>query len=89
MRQSIITKYHGPTDSMGARISVRSQAGRRYYAWDHALDVNDNHYAAAKTYAESMGWLGKGGSYVLMGGGLPDGTGNAYVIVDTRFLLPY
>jgi hypothetical protein len=79
MRQAIITKYHGPTNARGSRIGVRSQAGRKYYPWDDALDVRENHAAAAFEYAHAMRWLLDGDT--LVGGALPDGTGYAFVIV--------
>lgn len=55
---------------------LRSQAGTRFYAWDDGLGQEENHDAAANRYARDMQWLGR-----LVGGGLPDGTGNAYVFV--------
>lgn len=79
MSQAIITKYHGPTNFRGARVSARSQAGARFYAWDDAKGQEENHDSAAMAYAESLGWaVGR----VLLSGELPDGTGNAYVLAS-------
>lgn len=75
--QAIITKFLGATNYRPARVSARCQAKRIIVSWDHALDVDDNHYKAAAMLAEQLGWDAYG---PLVGGGLPDGTGNAYVI---------
>ena len=78
MRQAIITKYHGPTDRMGSRITARCQARRRIFAWDYDLDVEENHAKAAHKLATELGWLA--GGQRLVGGALPCGTGNCYVL---------
>jgi hypothetical protein len=39
MRQAITTKFIGPTNHRGSRISVRCQAKRIVVGWDHALDM--------------------------------------------------
>ena len=61
MRQAIVTKYHGPTNFRGARVSAKAQAGTKFYSWDHALDTDANHGAAAQMYAEARGWTTNGG----------------------------
>ena len=77
MRQAIVTKYHGPTDTKGSRVSARCQAKRIFVSWDDGLDVDANHAAAARNLAEKLGWGGK-----WHGGGLPCGAGNVYVCDD-------
>lgn len=74
--QAIITKYHGATNTRGSRISARSQAGRKFYSWDYALGVEENHKAAAQQYASEMKW-----GREWEGGALPDDTGYAFVRV--------
>lgn len=81
MRQAIKTKYLGPTNCHGARISVSAQAGRKTYPWDYSRDVNDNHTRAAALYAQHWGWSG-----TWVGGASPDGTGNVYVHVRHKRL---
>jgi len=63
IRQAITTKYHGPTNTRGSRISATAQAGRITIAYDHALDDTQNHAAAACALAKKFGWNGewKGG----------------------------
>ena len=61
MRESITTKYHGPSNVKGARVSATSSSGsgmRVYLAWDHAADTNTNHKLAAARLAEKMNWHG-------------------------------
>lgn len=39
--QAITTKFHGPTDSRGSRVTARCQARRMTCGWDHALTWRD------------------------------------------------
>ena len=64
--QAIITKFHGPTNVRGSRVSDTAEAGRVMLGWDHALNADDNHKAAAKALADKFKW---DGDYV--GGHLP------------------
>jgi hypothetical protein len=66
--QAIVTRYHGPGNVRGARVSARCEAGRLTLPWDHALNAEDNHRAAAEALARKFGWLPEGGR--LAGGGL-------------------
>lgn len=76
-RQGIQTKYFGPTNAKGSRVKVWAQAGVKYFGWDHALNPDENHAAAAKMYAEFWQWTGR-----WVGGAMPDGTG--YLFVNVR-----
>lgn len=58
MRQAITTAYHGPTNTNGARVSAKAEAGRIVAHWDHALSDNQNHCEAARRFAEKLGWSG-------------------------------
>ena len=79
MRQAIVTKYRGPTNSRGSRIYVKAQAGRKSYPYDHALSAEQNHVTAARAFAEYWSWNRFGEMY---GGAMPDGTGYCFVIPD-------
>ncbi len=79
MRQAIVTRYHGPTDRHGARISAKSQAGQKFYPREYALDADDDFTRCAEIYARSLDWLRPGEK--LVGGGLPDGNSAAFIIV--------
>ena len=72
--QAIETKYTGPTDSRGSRITARAQAGRISVPYDHALDFDENHDAAARALVVKLGWLGS-----WVGAQAPDGR---FVYVD-------
>lgn len=79
--QAIITKYIHPTDTKQARVKASCQAGSVTVSWDHALDVDGNHDAACEALRKKLHWLAPHyGPHVS--GGMPDGTGNAYVIVN-------
>ena len=77
MRQAIVTKYHGCTETKPARISATASAKRVYVSWNDSLDVEANHRAAAMHLAKTLGWHG-----TWHGGGMPDGTGNVFVQAD-------
>ena len=77
MRQAITTRYSGPTNTRGARVLVRADAGRMFVPWDHAMNPADNYHAAAKAYALRKGWRG-----TWSGGVLPGAAGYAFVVDD-------
>lgn len=77
MRQAIVTKYLGPTDFRGSRVKASCQAGSMTVSWDDALGTDENHTTAAKALASKLGWHG-----TWHGGGLPDGSGQCYVVAD-------
>lgn len=81
--QAIVTRYHGPTNVRGGRIKATACAGSIIVSYDHALDNEANHAAAAKAFADKMGWGGK-----WYGGGLPDERGNVYVLAHETYLGP-
>jgi hypothetical protein len=66
--QAIMTIYHGPTDTKGARIVARCDAGRATVVYAHALDAPANHEAAARNLAGKLGWSGR-----MVSGALPTG----------------
>ena len=78
MRQAIVTRYHGPTNYRGARVSAKADAGNVSLSWDDTLDVDGNHEKVAKALANRFGWLDHG--WQLVAGGLPDNKGNVYVL---------
>lgn len=65
--QSIIVKYHGPTNKRAAKMSATSTSGiRKYFSYDNAAKNNDErHRDAAKAFAVQMNWSGEwiGGAY--------------------------
>lgn len=77
--QAIVTKFVGATNSRGSRIIARCQAKWITVSYDHALNADGNHAAAAQQLAESLGWTGDAYGR-LVGGGMPDGSGNCYVL---------
>ena len=70
--QAIITKYHGPTNTRGSRISARCAAGSVTIPFPYALNGQTAHRAAAEKLLEKLDW--KTDSYgELLGGQLPSG----------------
>lgn len=92
MRQVIITRYHGPTNYRGSRISATCWRGKVVLSYDHTLDSDDNHRQAATMLCQKMnnedrekyrpryGNDYRGGWITLAEGELPDGKGMAHVI---------
>jgi hypothetical protein len=57
--QAIVTRYHGPGNVRGTRVSATAAAGRIYLDWDHALNQDENHKLAARLFAQKYNWGGK------------------------------
>ena len=57
-RQAIVTKYHGPTNVKGSRVSATCEAGRVILEWESALNLEENHAAAVRALLKKLGWGG-------------------------------
>jgi hypothetical protein len=58
--KAIVTKYHGPTNTKGSRISATdSDNNRVYVSRDCALHIEDSHKDAAIALCKKMNWHGK------------------------------
>lgn len=74
MRQSISTKYVGPTNFRGSRIIATSASGHRVTVdYAHEMNVEMNHRSAAHKLAADLSWTGE-----WVGGATKDG----YVFVQ-------
>lgn len=60
MNASIITKYHGPTDTRGPRIIATARNRSVTIPWDYELDTDANHGWAADALAQKFGWDERG-----------------------------
>ena len=84
--QTITTAYAGPTNTKGSRVMVKSWLKNKAFSWDHALNSEENHKAAAQQLVDILNSdrLKKGYSdyqwVIIANGSLPDGKGNAYII---------
>ena len=76
--KAITTTYKGPTDTRGSRIYARAESVRCSVPYDHALNADGNHDAAAVELCKRLDWRGK-----LAGGTLPDGRTRVYVFVTS------
>jgi hypothetical protein len=56
--QAIETKYIGPTDTKGGRISARCEARRIVRDVDHSLGIEERHTAVARELINLLGWHG-------------------------------
>ena len=75
--KAITTKYHGPTEMIGSRISASDSDGNRVYIpYDHALNSEEAHRKAAVAFCAKMKWSG---ADTMVGGSIKDG----YVFVFT------
>jgi len=74
--KAITTKFHGPTNTRGSRISASDEDGNRIImSADHSLSQYGRHDAAARALCLKMKWEG-----CLMRGGVKGG--NVYVFID-------
>ena len=93
MSISIVTKFLGPTNHRGSRVSaqvsdygsdmeVNSRAdgrpGRIVIDWDHRYNPAENHRRAAFALANKLGWDGE-----WIGGDAPRSEGWVFVCVRT------
>jgi hypothetical protein len=67
--QAIQTKYHGPTNTRGSRLTAKCDAGRVVVSYNHSMNGQQNHRAAAIALAAKLDWDGD-----WQGGQLPDGS---------------
>lgn len=72
--QAITTRLFGPGNVRGARVKAQAQAGSLTLGWDHALNYERNHAAAAKALAVKLGWSGP-----WIGGGMPGHSGMVWL----------
>lgn len=57
--QSITTKYYGPGNVRGSRITAKGSAGQKLTLhYDSALGTDENHRNAAMALAEKLNWSG-------------------------------
>ena len=78
--KAILTKYHGATDTRGARITASDCDGNRCSVpYDHSLNADGNHRAAAAELCLRFKWHGQ-----LVSGGLGN-KGTAHVWVDDPY----
>lgn len=52
--QAIETKFIGPTNFKGSRVTAKCQRGSTIIDWDHSLSTEGNHEAAAKALIEKF-----------------------------------
>jgi hypothetical protein len=72
--QAIETRYVKPTNTKGSRIKATAAAGSITIGYDHALNTDGAHKAAADALIAKMGWTGtfaqggnaKGDGYVFV-----------------------
>lgn len=69
---AIQTKFHGPTNVRGSRISATAERNRVMISVDHSVTHDEAHHKAARALCEKMGWAGR-----LVCGGTKHG--NVYV----------
>jgi hypothetical protein len=74
--QAIRTKYINPTNTKGARMRATCAAGSIIIALDHALDVEQNHAAAARALQIKLTRQHHGDHWLaqMVCGCLPDGS---------------
>lgn len=55
---TITTRYHGPTNTRGSRITATGHGRQLTVPYDYALGVVDNHGAVARALATVLGYTG-------------------------------
>jgi hypothetical protein len=80
--QAIRTRYHGPTNTRGARFSAKCEAGSIYMPYAHGLNTAGNHAAACKALVKKLGWDDDGYGHMVGG----QFAGDTYWVFDDKRL---
>ena len=56
--QAIRTRYHGPTNTRGTRITATCEAGSLTLPRDYSLDIGEDHARVAQALVQRLGWTG-------------------------------
>jgi hypothetical protein len=75
--QAITTKYLPPTNRRISRVKAQCEAGAIVLNWDNALNVDENHAAAANALRDKLGW--NSNNYGQLIGGAMVGGGYCFV----------
>jgi hypothetical protein len=67
--RGIKTQYKGPTEHSGSRIVASFDGSFLVHPYDHGLNPEENHKAAALKFAKQSKWLGR-----ILSGWLKPGT---------------
>lgn len=59
MNTAILTKYHGPTNRKGSRISATANGNRIYIPYPHHCGPDEANLLAAERLCHKMGWRGE------------------------------
>jgi len=65
---AIVTKYHGATNTKGARISASANGHRVYIPYPYQFDGAKSHFQAAQKLCKKLDWPGE-----LISGGTETG----------------
>jgi len=83
MRQAIVTRFLPATNHKPSRVKAIADAGTVTISWDHGLDGDGNHRAAAMRLCVKYGWATEEEfDRRYSGGGLPSCMPGAYVFVE-------
>lgn len=75
-RQSIVTKYHGPSNTRGSQVSATAANGARVIiSYDDSKRSEEAHAMAARELCNRLKWCGK-----MVQGGMDNGY--VFVFVD-------
>ena len=85
MTQSIITRYHGPTNTKPAHMSATTSGGlRKRWPYLHEYEDSKNHSGIAAEFARELKWPGK-----WQGGALNDKGAMVWVNTSDSFAHNY
>ena len=86
MTQSIITRYHGPTNTKPSRMSARPSGGAQciFQSYEHEFTTYANHRLIALDLARRLKWRGK-----WQGGALNDKGDMVWVNTSDSFAKNY
>lgn len=72
--QAIQTKKTKPTETRGARMRATCDGASVTIGYDHSINLESNHRAAAEALAVKLGWTVENGCCPIESGSLKDGS---------------
>ena len=79
--QAIITRFLPCTNTRPSRVKAIAEAGSVILSWDHALNSDGNHKAAAEALRRKFGWIEPVHGDLRMGW-LPNNGGAVHVMPE-------
>lgn len=80
MAQTILTRFHGPTNTRGSLVTAKCWGGKKTVPYNYKLNADANHKAAADALITDLKERTGIDWTIVAYGCVPDDTGYAFII---------